>query len=120
MGTSHTDGREAADTQKKRMIRAMDVVAVKTLENKDQDDPVTTIPIKFLCNEADANYETVRHTGSFYSIGNHGGCKYERYKGQFRVKARTFLRARSKLDRIEKIRDNSEDHIFNEGGVRAD
>lgn len=98
----------------------MDVVCAKALENGSKDDPVTTVPIKFLCDQADSNYSTIMNKSFGWDAQGYAGVKYKRWNGDLTIKCKTFLRARGKLDRLDKIRENPEDHIFNEGGVSAD
>lgn len=118
--SSKRDSLESHDTQRLRTKRALDVVAVKTLLGSDKDDPVTTVPIKFLTAQADANYSTLMDNSFSWKMHRLSGVTYINNAGKLKVKCRTYLNLRDKLDRLDKIEENPEDHIFTEGGVSAD
>lgn len=112
-----THERESSTEQKHRVLRALDVAAVKKMNESSKDDPIFTIPVKILTSNAEANYATMMDIGLHYHVDRHGGIKYVRNTGKYKVKAKTWLNCRNKLDRVEKIKENPEDHIFEKGGV---
>lgn len=114
------EGREAHATQRARAMRALDVVAVQTLSDSSKDDPVTTVPYGFLISEADVNRATLDNEGFVWHVHKHSGTKYRRNSGEFTINCRSYLEHRKKLNRLDKIEENPEDHIFQEGGVSAD
>ena len=120
MTDEDTGGHEASVPQRRRVQRALDVVAVKTMDKSDKDDPVTSVPLRFLYAEAEAKGSTMRENGFPYMVNRLGGVNYLRNKGELRIKCKTYLRDRNKLDRIDNIMENPEDHIFEDGGVSAD
>lgn len=103
-----------------RTQRVMDVMAVKSIKESEKDDPQFTVPIKYLTAQAETKTSTLREESFSYRVARLGGVSYIRNAGKLTIKSRTFLRARNKLDRIENIHNNPEDHIFNDGGVSAD
>lgn len=117
---NNAEERESGQPQIERTQRVMDLIACKLIENSEKENPVTKVPIKLLTSEADAKYSTLMDNSFTWKMDRRAGVVYLQDKGKFRISARTFLRGRGKLDRIEKIVENPEDHIFNKGGVSAD
>lgn len=120
MPVNRGDGRESHDTQRARAMRALDVVAAKTIQDSSEDNPKTVVPYGLIIEDADVNRATLNNEGYVWHVHRHSGARYQRNKGEFKLKCRDYLGHRKKLNRIEKIAENPKDHIFTEGGVKPE